>query len=159
MDTRRRYQLGNLAIAAVALGHATLSWPPLATMTLFVGGAAFAFLAEATVVALGLLDHAIEPQVAGVPVSVVLVWPAITYLCLGAALLVVPAGPAAAAVAALIGTTLDLATEPFAIAEGVWAYPDHPLSRPRIAGIPWWNVAGWFVMVFATASLPIYVGL
>lgn len=159
MEPTRRYQVGNLVVAAVAVGHALGTWSTAAVVGLFVGGAAIAFVAEAVVVALGLLDHAIDPQIAGVPVSVVLVWPAITYVCLRIALVVVPVGLAAAAVAAAIGTAFDLVTEPFGVGEGIWRYPEHPLSTPRFLGIPWWNTVGWFALVFVTASLPIGLGV
>lgn len=159
MEPTRRYQLVNLVVTTVAVGHALVTWPTMAVAVLFVGGAAIAFVAEAVVVALGLLDHAIDPKIRGVPVSVVLVWPAITYVCLRIALVVSPVGLVAAAVAASIGTAFDLVTEPFGLAEGIWRYPDHPLSKPKVAGIPWWNTVGWFALVFVTASLPISLGI
>jgi putative membrane protein len=118
-----------------------------------------ALVAEAVVVWTGLLEHALEPKILGVPVSVVLVWPGIVYLCLRAALLALPVGFAAAALAALIGTAFDLVTEPFGLAEGVWHYPEHTLSEPRLAGMPWWNTVGWFCLVFASAAVPIVVAL
>ncbi len=159
MEARRRYQLGNIGIFVAALGHAIGTWPLGATVALFVAGGAIAFVAEAVVVGFGLLDHGLEPKILGVPITVVLVWPAIVYLCLRLALLVVPPGLGATALAALIGTGFDLVTEPYGLAEGVWHYPEHPLSRPRIAGMPWWNAVGWFCLVCVSAAVPILVAL
>jgi hypothetical protein len=155
MLAHRRYQVGNLGFFAVALAHAALTWPVEATVVLFIAGAAIAFVAEAVVVGVGLLEHALEPKVLGVPVTVILVWPGIVYLCFRLALFLLPVGLAAAALAALIGAAVDLVTEPFGLAEGVWRYPPHPLSEPRLAGMPWWNTVGWFCLVFASAAVPV----
>lgn len=159
MDPPERFQLANLVIAAIAIAHGLETWPARALVALFAGGALLAFLAEVAVVRAGLLEHAMEPQVLGVPISVVIVWPAIVYVCLRLALLVVPAGLGAAALAAAVGTAIDLATDPVGVAEGVWTYPEHRRSTPRFAGVPWWNVAGWFAIVFATALIPLAVGV
>lgn len=159
MDATRRFQLTNLVLAGLALGHASLTWPWRATVALFVGGALLAFVAELVVVRGGLLEHAIEPQVFGVPVSVVLVWPAVVYVALRVALLVTNPGLAAAGLAALMATAFDVLTDPSGVAEGVWTYPDHRLSALRFYDVPWWNFAGWLVIVFASAMVPIIVGL
>jgi len=159
MDASRRYQVTNLVIFAVALGHAALTWPLEATVALFIAGAAFAFVAEAVVVSIGLLYHALEPKLLGVPVSVVLVWPALVYLCLRVALILVGVGVGAAALAALFGTIFDFVTEPYGLAEGVWRYPAHPVSEPRLGGMPWWNTVGWFCLVFSVAAVPVLVAL
>jgi putative membrane protein len=159
MDAHRRYQLGNLVIFAGSLAHAALTWPLEAALLSFGAGALIALLAEAVVVWMGLLEHALEPTFLGVPVTVVLVWPAIVYLCLRVALLALPVGLAAVVLAALIGTAVDLVTEPFGLAEGVWRYPEHRFSRPRIGDMPWWNSLGWFCLVCASAAVPVYGAL
>lgn len=154
MDPIRRFAVGNLAVVVVALGHALATWPTRAVLALFAGGAAIAFLAEAVVVRAGLLEHEIPPRVLGVPLLAVAAWPAVVYLALRVAGLALPAGVAAAAGAAVLATALDLPTERQAVEAGVWRYPEHPLSEPRLAGAPWWNYAGWLGIVFATAMLP-----
>lgn len=159
MEPTERYQLGYLVVAAVGLGHAVETWPPAPTAALFITGAVVAFLAEATVVGLGLLRHHIEPQVLGIPVSVVVVWPAVVYVCLRLALVVAPSGPTAAVLAAVVGTVTNLVLDPLGVAHGVWTYPEHPLSRPRVNGVPWWSFAGWVVIVSATAAVPLAVGV
>lgn len=159
MDPPERFQLTNLVIAAIAIGHALETWPARSTAALFAGGALLAFLAEVAVVQAGLLEHAMEPTVLGVPVSVVIVWPAIVYVCLRLALLVLPAGVAAAVLAAAIGTAFDLVTDPVGVGQGVWTYPEHWLSTPRFYDVPWWNFAGWLAIVFVSAMLPVAVGI
>lgn len=158
MTPLRRYQWTNAVLFAVALGHAALTWPPERTVALFVGGAAIAFGAELVGVRAGLLEHSLRPRVGGVPVTVVLVWPAVVYVCYRLALLVVPGGLPAAALAATVGAVSDLLTDPNGVREGIWRYPEHPLSEPRLWGVPWWNFAAWFVLVFVTALVPVLVG-
>jgi uncharacterized membrane protein len=159
VDATHRFQLTNVVLAGLALGHAGLTWPVRATVALFVGGAILAFVAEVLVVRAGLLEHAIEPQFLGVPISVVLVWPAVVYVALRVALVFTDPGLAAAGLAAVIATAFDVLTDPQGVAENVWTYPDHRLSAPRFYDVPWWNFAGWFVIVFASAMIPISVGL
>lgn len=157
MDPVRRYALTNVVLVVAALGHALLTWPLAATLALFAGGAAIAFVLEAAVIAAGLVRHEMRPQLLGVPLVVVGAWPAVVYLTYRVALLTLPEGAAAAAGAAVLATVLDAATEPNALAEGVWAYPEHPLSSPRLGGAPWWNFAGWLAIVFVVAMLPALV--
>jgi uncharacterized membrane protein len=159
VDATRRFQVSNLAFAGVAAGHAFLTWPVRATVALFLGGVIVAFVAEVLVVRAGLLEHAIEPQFLGVPLSVLLVWPAVVYVALRVALVFTDPGLGAAGLAAVIATAFDVLTDPQGVAEGVWTYPDHRLSAPRFYDVPWWNFAGWFVIVFASAMIPISVGL
>lgn len=154
MDPARRFALANTVLVVAAFGHALLTWPLAETLALFVGGAAIAFVLEAATIAAGLLRHEMRPQVLGVPAVVVGAWPAVVYVTYRLALLALPEGVPAAAGAAVLATALDAVTEPRALAEGVWTFPEHPLSSPRLAGAPWWNVAGWLVVVFATAMLP-----
>lgn len=154
MDDLTRYRAGNVVVFAVALAHAALTWPPRAVVALFVGGAALAFVAEGAVISLGLLDHELEPQVAGVPLVVLLAWPAVVYASLRVALLVAPSGAPAAALAAVVATAADVVTDPDGVERGVWRYPDAPVSTPRYRGVPWWNFAGWLLIVFVTALVP-----
>lgn len=154
MDALRRYQATNVTLFLVALGHAAVTWPPRVTLALFAGGAAVAFVLEIGAIALGLLKHNLRPQILGVPVSVVLVWPAVVYLAYRLALLVAPAGPGAAALAAVIATAVDVATDPNGVSDGVWEYPESRISEPRYRGVPWWNFLAWLVIVFCTAMLP-----
>jgi putative membrane protein len=100
----------------------------------------------------------LKPQLLGVPVTVVVAWPAIVYLAYRVALLVAPAGLEAAALAAVLATALDVPTDPHGVREGVWRYPESAVSEPRFYGVPWWNFLGWLVIVFATAMLPALVG-
>ncbi|MFB6218400.1 MAG: carotenoid biosynthesis protein [Halobacteriaceae archaeon] len=158
MAPLRRYQWTSAALFAAALAHALLTWPLRSAAALFAGGAALAFLAELLGVRAGLLAHELRPQLGGVPVVVVAVWPAIVYLCYRLALLAAPAGVRAAALAAGIGAVVDLFTDPNGVREGVWRYPEHPLSAPRLWGVPWWNFLAWFVLVFVTALLPAVAG-
>lgn len=157
MDALHRYQYTNVALFAVALPHALLTWPIRETGALFLGGLAIAFAAELAVVHTGLVDHNLEPQIASVPVAVLLAWPSIVYLCYRLALLAVPAGVQAAALAAVIATALDVLTDPNGVSEGVWEYPESPISRPRFRDVPLWNFLGWLAIVFAAAMLPTVV--
>lgn len=158
MDALRRYQATNVALFLIAFVHALATWPPRATAALFLGGATIAFVLEVGAVAAGLLEHALRPQVAGVPVTVVLVWPAVVYLAYRVAMLVAPAGVRAAAIAAVLATLTDVLTDPNGVSEGVWEYPPSRISEPRYRGVPWWNFVGWLVVVFLTAMLPTLVG-
>lgn len=154
MDARRRFQLVNLGLFVVAVAHAFATWPRRDVLALFAGGMAIAFVLEVVGVRAGLLEHAITPQVAGVPVTVVLVWPAVVYVFYQLALLVAPAGLEAAFLAAVLATLFDLLTDPVGVRDGVWSYPESPVSTPRFYGVPWWNFVAWLVIVFATAMLP-----
>jgi putative membrane protein len=143
----------------VTLGHALLTWRPASTAALFVGGGLLAFGAELVGVHTGLLEHELRPQIAGVPVSVILVWPAVVYATYRLALLAVPAGIPAATLAAVLATALDVLTDPNGVREGVWRYPEHPLSTPRFRGVPWWNFMAWFLLVFLTALVAAVEGM
>ena len=153
MDPKRQFVTSTLLLAAVALAHALLTWPLRSTLVLFVGGAAIAFVAEAPVIRLGLLRHHVGPQVAGVPLVVLAAWPATVYVFFRAAALVVPPGVEAAALSAVAATAFDVFQDPGGVQRGLWSYPASRLSEPRWRGVPWWNFAGWLVVVFATAML------
>lgn len=154
MEPVRRYALITTAVAAVALAHALLTWPLADVVVLFVGGTLLAFAGEAVVVRLGLLEHRMRPRVAGVPVAILVAWPMTVYVCYRIALLVVPGGVPAAALAAIVGTLADVVMDPVGVEDGVWTYPEDPRSTPRFRGIPWWNFAGWLANVFVVAMLP-----
>ncbi|MFB6352895.1 MAG: carotenoid biosynthesis protein [Halobacteriales archaeon] len=157
MDVQRRYARPTVALGAVALGHALLSWPAQRALALFVGGAAIAFAAEVVGVALGLLEHRLEPQVLGVPVVVAVGWPATVYVALRLALFVVPLGVGAAVLAAVLATLSDVVLDPRAVEDGAWRYPRVPVSANRYRDVPGWNFGAWFVASFVTALLPAFV--
>lgn len=153
MDVERRYTWGILGVGAIALAHAAWTWSPERAAALFVGGAAIAFIGEVVVVQLGLVEHTLEPRVVRVPVLVLLAWPATVYVALRLALLIVPLGVGAAALAAVLATAYDVVADPRGVEAGVWRYPRHPLSAGRYRGVPYWNFAGWFAISFLTALL------
>ena len=158
MDERRRFVLGTLLFAFVAIVHALLTWPLRSTLVLFLGGAAVAFVGEAVVIRLGLLRHHVGPRVLGVPLVVLLAWPSTVYVCYRAAALVAPAGVEAAAIAAVVATVADVFQDPIGVRRGLWSYPEAWVSSPRYRDVPWWNFAGWLAVVFVTAMLVVLVG-
>jgi putative membrane protein len=158
MDSRRRATLSFLGIAALALAHALWSWPLDRVFVLFAGGATLAFLSEAAVIKRGVLEHHTTPKVAGVPLAVVAVWPAVVYAFLRLSLLAVNGALPAAALAAVLATAWDLLTDPPSVGD-LWIYPESAVSSPRFRGVPWWNFAGWLLIVFVTALLPRLVGV
>jgi putative membrane protein len=103
-----------------------------------------------------MLRHNYRPQVASVPVSILLAWPAVVYLFYRGALLVAPAGAGAAAVTAVAATLVDAITDPILLDRGAWEYPEWVLSEPRFRGVPWWNFVGWLAITFVTALLPTF---
>jgi putative membrane protein len=157
MDALTRYQITNVVLFVVTVAHGLFTWPPRAVVALFVGGAAIAAVGELIVVRTGLVDHELPRQVAGVPLTILLAWPSVVYVSLQIALLAVPLGIEAAVLAAVVGTAGDVMTDPQGVREGVWDYPESPISSPRFRGVPWWNFAGWLVIVFLTAMLPVLV--
>jgi len=151
--TARRYVAGQVGLFLFTLGHALLTWPIPETAALFAGGVAVAFAVEAPAIRAGLFTHALRPQLAGVPVSILLAWPAVVYLAVRAASLVVDGPLAVAGTAAVLATLADAAVEPRAVDAGAWAYAE-TIPGPSVRGVPWWNAAGWLVVVFVTALLP-----
>ncbi|MFC7045377.1 carotenoid biosynthesis protein [Halobacteriaceae archaeon GCM10025711] len=142
----------SLAFAGlVALVHALLTWPVRAVLVLFLGGAALAFVAETAVVRLGLLVHHTGPRVFGVPLPVLVGWPAAVYAWYRVAL-VVADGTVAVALAAVLATLADVVVDPRGVAGGYWTYPETWASRPRFRGVPWWNFVGWLVLVGVMAA-------
>lgn len=153
----RRYTTTNVGLFVLTLGHAVLTWPLTDTLALFGGGIVVAFVAEAPAIRAGLFHHNIRPQLLGVPLTVLLAWPAVVYVTVRVAGLLVSGGVAVAALAAVLATLFDMGTDPPAVEEGAWTYPDTPISAPRFRGVPWWNFAGWLVVVFLTAMLPVWL--
>jgi uncharacterized membrane protein len=158
VDPKRQFVVGTLLFSAVALGHALLTWPLRSTLVLLVGGGAVAFVGEAVVIRLGLLRHHVGPRVAGVPLVVLAAWPATVYVFFRAAALVAPAGVAAAALAAVAATLVDVVQDPIGVRRGLWTYPEARLSEPRYRDVPWWNFTGWLAVVFVTAMLVVVFG-
>lgn len=156
-DVARRYAGSQVALFCLALAHALLTWPLRNVLALFLSGVVVAFALEAPVIRLGLLRHNLRPLVAGVPVSVLLAWPAVVYVAVRAAGLVVDGAAATAALAAVLATLFDAVADPQAVGESAWEYPDTPVSDLRFGGVPWWNFAGWLAVVFLTAMLPVWL--
>ena len=154
--TARRYVAIQVGLFLLALGHAMLTWPLGDTLALFAGGIAVAFLVEAPAISVGLFTHYLRPKVAGVPVSILLAWPAVVYIAVRVASLVVDGPLAVAALAAVLGTLADAVAEPGAVEDGAWAYSTM-IPGPRVRGVPWWNATGWLGVVFVTALLPTLV--
>lgn len=154
MDDLQRHQVTNVVLFVLTLSHALLTWPLRATAALFLGGIAIAFALEVIGIRIGLFRHNFQPQIAAVPVTILLAWPAIIYLTHRVALLVTAAPLPAAALTAVIATVADALTEPIMIDKGAWEYPERPISRPRLYGVPWWNFVAWLGIVFVTALLP-----
>ncbi|MFC6736675.1 hypothetical protein ACFQEQ_10555, partial [Halolamina salina] len=94
--TARRYVGSQIALFLATLLHALLTWPPSETVVLFAGGIAVAFAVEAPAIRAGLFTHYLRPRLVGVPVSILLAWPAVVYLAVRTASLIVD-GPVAVA--------------------------------------------------------------
>lgn len=155
MDLQRRYGWPIVALGLVTVGHALWTWPADRALALFVGGAAIAFAAEVAAVQWGLVEHHLGPRVLGVPVLVVLAWPATVYLALRIALFVVPLGIGAALLAAALATLQDVVLDPRGVEDRAWRYPRAPVSASRYRDVPYWNFAAWFVISFLTALLAV----
>lgn len=153
----QRYQLPGLALFGLAVAHGLVTWPLAPTLALFVGGVVIATLLEVIGVQAGLLRHRFRPRVAGVPVTIILGWPTVTYLFYRVALVVLPVGVGAAGLAATLATLSDVVVDPVMVRRGAWEYPESPISRPRVGGVPWWNFAAWPAAVFVTALIPTVV--
>lgn len=152
-----RYTVSQAGLFALTLAHALLTWPAADALTLFVGGAVVAFAVEAPAIRAGLFTHHLRPQLAGVPVTILLAWPAVVYLSVRIASLLVEGPVAVAATAAVMGTLLDIVADPPAVEDGAWEYHREDIPGPWIRGVPWWNFAGWLLVVFVTAMLPHWI--
>ncbi|QGN07522.1 carotenoid biosynthesis protein [Halorhabdus sp. CBA1104] len=155
MPDNRPFVPSTVALGLVALGHAALTWPPAATVAFFGGGAVVAFVAEAVVIALGLLEHHVGPKIFGVPMYVLFGWTGVVYVAFRLALLWTAGWPAVA-VGAILATTADLLTDHQGVVNGYWTYTDD-LPGPRFRGVPWWNYLGWLTISATTATLPVAV--
>jgi len=155
MTDSRNFVGTTIGLAVVAIAHALLTWPLFATATLFLGGATLAFVAEAVVVERGWLEHHVDPKLAGVPLYVLLGWPAAIYVALRVALLWTE-GVAAVATAAGVATAHDVLVDNRGVSEGYWTYSDD-LPGPRHGAVPWWNYAGWLAISGATAGVVVYL--
>jgi uncharacterized membrane protein len=153
MSDSTTFALTTVAVGVVALAHAAVTWPLDATVALFAGGAAVAFVAEAVVIALGWLEHHIGPKLLGVPIYVLFGWTGVVYAGVRVGLLVTD-GVAAVAVAALLATVYDLSADHYGVEDGHWTYTDD-LPGPRARGVPWWNYLGWTVISAITAGLAV----
>lgn len=151
----RAFVASTVALGVVAVGHAVVTWPARMTVAFFAGGALVAFIAEAVVIRLGMLDHHVGPKALGVPLYVLFGWTGVVYAAFRLALLVTDGWPAVA-LAALLATGYDALTDPRGVAEGFWSYTDD-LPGPRPAGVPWWNTVGWFVISALTAGFAVAV--
>jgi len=100
----------------------------------------------------------VGPQVLGVPLVVLLAWPATVYVFFRVAGLLVPGGAQAAALAAVAATLLDVVQDPVGVRRGLWSYPESAVSWPRFRGVPWWNFVAWLVVVFVTSMLVVSFG-
>ena len=151
MPRSRVFAASTVGLGALALAHALLTWPPAATLALFLGGALVAFVAEAAVVGLGFLEHHIGPKLLGVPIYILFGWTGAIYVTFRIALILTD-GWQAVLLAAAIATTYDLLTDHQGVDDGHWTYTDS-IPGPRLRAVPWWNFVGWFVISAITASL------
>lgn len=155
MPSSRRFAATTAFLGTVAFVHALLTWPLEATIALFAGGAALAFVGEVVVVHLGWLEHHVAPNLFGVPLYVLAGWTAVTYVALRIALLLT-GGWTAVVLAAAIATGYDVLTDTNGVESGYWTYVDD-LPRPRHGAVPWWNYAGWFVISGGVAAVTVAV--
>ncbi|MDH5020945.1 carotenoid biosynthesis protein [Halobacterium rubrum] len=151
MPNTRTFVGSVLALWAVALATAVVTWPVEATVALFAGGAVVAFLAELVVVRAGWLEHHVGPKLLGVPLYVLAGWTGTVYVAYRVALLVAEGWPAVA-LAAVLATAYDVATDPQGVADGHWTYHTD-LGGPSYRSVPWWNFAGWLAVAATTAGL------
>jgi putative membrane protein len=149
-----RYTRSQAGLFVLTVAHALLTWPVADAVTLFVGGAAVAFAVEAPAIRAGLFTHHLRPKLAGVPLTILLAWPAVVYVSVRLASLLVDGAVAVAATAAVIGTLADVVADPPAVDDGVWEFHRAGIPGPWVRGVPWWNFAGWPLVVFVTAMLP-----
>lgn len=103
---------------------------------------------------LHLLTHRVQPQVANVPTAILLGW----YVALTASYAFASAiwrgvGVWGTAIGTgMIATIYDLAIDPLGLAQGWWvwhqggSYAPSVVGANNVAGIPWSNFMGWFVL-------------
>lgn len=151
MASDRAFVASTILGGLVVLVHAALTWPPLAVLAFFGGGAVLAFVGEWVAVHSGWLDHHLGPKLLAVPVYALFGWTSITYVAFRVALLVA-AGWQAVGLAAVLATGYDVLVDHRGVERGAWTYTDD-LPGPRYRGVPWWNYFGWLAVSSATASL------
>ena len=151
MADRHGFVATVLAIGLIALGHAAITWPRLATVAFFGGGAIVAFTAEAVAINRGWLAHHIGPKLLGVPIYLLFGWTGTIYIAFRVALLVAD-GWLAVLVAGVLATSYDVLIDHRQVTNGYWSYGDG-LGGPRFRGVPWWNFAAWLVISCLTAAL------
>lgn len=149
-----RYTVSQASLFVLTVTHALLTWPVADVLTLFLGGVAVAFAFEAPAIHAGLFTHHLRPKLAGVPFTILLAWPAVVYISVRIASLLVDGAVAVAMTAAVIGTLADVVADPPAVEDGAWEYHREDIPGPWVRGVPWWNFAGWLLVVFVTAMLP-----
>ncbi|MFP4530689.1 MAG: carotenoid biosynthesis protein [Halodesulfurarchaeum sp.] len=150
-----RGQAGSaVLLGSLALIHAAISWPISATVAVFGGGAVIAFVAEALVSKLGLLEHHIGPKVLDVPLYVLFGWTGTIYVALRMASLFSD-GWLVVVLTGVLATSLDVLSDPSGVREDFWTYTDD-LPGPRYRGVPWWNFLGWFLISTLTAALGVW---
>ncbi|WP_424017598.1 carotenoid biosynthesis protein [Halorientalis pallida] len=153
MSRGRTFALTAVLLGLVALAHALVTWPVAATLVLFGGCAAVAFVTEAVVINLDWLEHHIGPKLGGVPIYVLFGWSGVVYVAVRLALLVTQ-GWTGVVVTGLVATTYDVVTDHRGVEDGHWTYTDD-IAGPRYRGVPWWNYLGWFLISSATAAVTI----
>lgn len=151
MTDSRTFAAITVTIGILALGHALYTWPLDATLALFLGGAAIAFIGEAFAIALDWLEHHIGPKVLGVPLYLLFGWTGVVYIAFRIALLST-SGWVAVLLATGLATAYDIFSDNRGVADGHWTYTDS-LPGPRHGEVPWWNYVGWFLISSITAGL------
>ncbi|MFB6170401.1 MAG: carotenoid biosynthesis protein [Haloarculaceae archaeon] len=149
-------------LGAVGVAFAATDWGVRDALVFAALAVALSFLAEAAVVRLGLLEHHVRPQVAGVPLAALCGWVGVTtFVVRGAYLLewYFPAWLPTPVLAGLFAVLVDGLVDQRGVDAGAWTYPDHPLSDPRSGDVPWWNYAGWLVLTAVLTWLAGLVGV
>lgn len=150
LSSSHLFAISTVTVGLIALAHAALTWPPRATIAVFLGGALVGFLAEVVVINAGWLEHRIGPKLLGVPLYVLFGWTGAVYVAFRIALLLTD-GWTSVALTGVLATTYDLLVDHRGVAEGHWTYTDD-LPGHRYRGVPWWNYVGWFAISVLTAS-------
>lgn len=116
---------------------------------------------------LGLLRHRTRPRVAGVPVAIVLGWYGVihgSFTLAERALSRLPLDKDSKRellppLAALVGTSLDLALDPAGLDAGLWEWTGDGAYAPEVEGangrrgVPLVNFLGWFALVAGAAAV------
>lgn len=147
---------------AMGVLFAAVDWGIGHALTFAALAGTVSFLAELVVVRAGLLEHHIEPQIAGVPLAALAGWTGVTAFAIRAALHLGGAFPPwlpTAVLAGLFATLADALVDERGVEAGAWEYPEHPLSRLRSGPVPWWNFVGWLVLTSVLARVADVVGV